>query len=77
MIIESWIFVMIFLFFAGICVISLAGWIYEGEKLRKQVEENKTLREKNKMLEKRIAYRNALDNIKVANEFYEESKKND
>lgn len=75
MIIESWIAVMFMVFTFIICGMALVGWIYEGEKLNKQVKENKALREENKALARRIAYRDALDNIKVANEYYE-SKEN-
>ena len=77
MLIETWVFVLIFLVFALFGAIGIAGWTYFSDAYRKQVEENKQLRDRNKMLEKRIAYRNALDNVKVANDFYDEVNKNE
>ena len=77
MLIETWVFVLIFLVVATFGAVGIAGWTYFSDAYRKQVEENKQLRDRNKMLEKRIAYRNALDNIKVANEFYDEVSKNE
>lgn len=77
MIIESWIAVMIFVGFIVLCGIALIGWIYEGEKLNKAEEEIKALLYENRELSEKIAYRNALDNIRTANKHYEESKKND
>lgn len=72
MIIESWVFVMIFVGIAIICAIALTGWAHEGENLRQAKAENKALWEENRCLSEQIARRNAIDNIKVANEYYKE-----
>lgn len=77
MLIETWVFVLIFLVVATFGAVGIAGWTFFSDAYHKQVEENKQLRDRNKMLEKRIAYRNALDNIKVADEFYNEVNKNE
>lgn len=75
MLIESWIAVMITI---GVFILGLAsiiGWIAEGERLSQQIEENKRLQHKIEELQKRIAHRDAIDNIRVANEYYN-SKEN-
>ena len=75
MLIESWIAVMIMVVVFAFGFIGIVGWILEGERHEAQVRENKALREENKVLAKILAHRNALDNIKVATEYYE-SKEN-
>lgn len=72
MIIESWVLVFIILGIAGIAAIALAGWIHEGEKLRKSEDDNKILLYQISEFREQIARRNAIDNIKVANEYYKE-----
>lgn len=75
MLIAPWLFLIILGVFVLICLIALVGWIFEGEKHEIQVRENKALREENKRLAEKIARNNALENIKVANEYYK-SKEN-
>ena len=70
MLIESWILVLIMVMIFLFGLIGIGGWIREGQKLEKAKEENKRLRYQNSQLKLRIAHRNALDNIKVANEYY-------
>lgn len=72
MIIESWVIGIVLVVFALICFMALAGWTHEGEKLRQAKAENKALWEENRYLSEQIARRNAIDNIKVANEYYKE-----
>lgn len=75
MLIAPWLFMLILGVFILICLIALVGWIFEGENHEAQVRENKALREENKRLAEKIARNNALENIKVANEYYK-SKEN-
>lgn len=77
MLIEIWIAVLI-----TICVfvsnfISIFGWIVEGERLAKEVKENKKLIAENERLRKVISRMNGIHNVEVADAFYhEEDKKN-
>ncbi len=50
MIIETVVFVAIFIFVCLICLVSLSGWIYEGEKLRKLNDEKACLKSENERL---------------------------
>lgn len=74
-VIETWIAVMIAVGFFAVCLIALAGWIYEGERLSKQIEENKRLRYENKNLSIELSHRKALENIKAANDYYNTKEK--
>ena len=74
MIIETWVFLLIFLSMVAIAAIALAGWIYEGEKLRKSEEDNKILLYQNSELEAENARLKALENIRVANKYAKEKK---
>lgn len=77
MLIESWILVIIVLGIFILGLVGLGGWIHESEKNERLREENKALLYENKKLSSQLAHRIALDNIKVANEYHEEGKKND
>lgn len=74
MIIETWVFVLIFMSIVVIAAIALAGWIYEGEKLRKSEEDNKILLYQNSELAEQVARLKALENIRVANKYAKEKK---
>ena len=74
-VIESWIAVMIAVGFFAVCLIALAGWIYEGEKLQKQIEKNQKLQYQLKRAQQRLAHKNAVENIKAANEYYNTKEK--
>ena len=74
-ILESWILTLIMLAIFLFGAIGIIGWILEGERLSKQVEENKKLHYENAQLRQRLAHKNALENIKAANEYYEAGKK--
>ena len=67
MIIETWVFVLIFLVMSIIALISVGGWILESERYSK---ENKELRYENKKLRTQLSHRIALENIKAANDYY-------
>ena len=56
MIIETIVFVAIFILVCLICLVSLSGWIYEGEKLRRLNKENTDLKCDNErlLLENRV-----------------------
>jgi Tfp pilus assembly protein PilN len=73
MLIAPWIFVTIFGVCTLICLVALVGWIFEGERLSKATEEINVLRKENKRLAERLAHRNALDNIKVADDYAKEN----
>ena len=75
MLIESWVFAMIVVGIFLLALISIVGWIFEGEKHQVQVRENKALREENKALAKKLSRLNALENINVANEYYASKEK--
>ena len=75
MLIEYWVFALVVAGIFVLALISIVGWIFEGEKHEAQVRENKVLREENKRLAERMARRNALENIKVANEYYASKEK--
>ena len=75
MLIEYWVFALVVAGIFVLALISIVGWIFEGEKHEAQVRENKALREENKRLAEKIAHRNALENIKVANEYYNNKEK--
>ena len=70
MLIETWVAVMITICVFIIGVISLLGWIIEGERLAREVKKNKKLIKENERLHKIISQMNGLHNIQVADEFY-------
>ena len=70
MLIESWVAVMIVAGVFTIGFISTIGWILEGERRSQDREEIKILQRENKELRTRLAHKAALDNIKVANDYY-------
>lgn len=70
MIIETWILVLIVLGVFLFGLIGIVGWILEGERLSKQIEENTKLQHENKELRAKLIHRYALDNIKEANDYY-------
>ena len=70
MIIETWILAMIVAVIFILGLTSIIGWIFEGERTSKAHEEIKKLQHENAELKQRIARRNAIENIKVATEFY-------
>ena len=74
-ILESWILALILVAIFLFGAVGIMGWIVEGERLSKQVAENKKLQHRCRKLEQRLAYKNAAENIRVATEHYEESKK--
>lgn len=76
-ILESWILTLIMLAIFLFGAIGIIGWILEGERLSKQVEENKKLHYENAQLRQRLAHKNAIENIRTANEYYEESKEHE
>lgn len=76
MIIETWVFVLIFIGFLLIGLGSIVGWVASDMLLEKQIAENKKLRHKVEKLQQRLAHMSVAENIRVANEYYEESKKN-
>ena len=67
MIIETWVFVLIFLVISILALICAGGWIIEGERHSK---EEKELRYEIKKLSTQLAHRIAIDNIKAANDYY-------
>lgn len=74
MLIETWVAAMIIV---GIIIIGLAsnvGWIIEGQRLEQEVKENKKLMKENERLRKIINQMNSLNNIKVADEYYNEEQ---
>lgn len=66
MIFESWIAVMITIGVFLLALVSIVGWIIEGERLSKERKENKKLLYENKKLSTKLSHRIALDNIKAA-----------
>lgn len=75
MLIETWVAVMITVCVFFIGVISLLGWIIEGERLSQEVKENKKLIKENERLHKIINQMNGQLNVKVADEFYNRGNK--
>lgn len=75
--IETWIAILIMLIIFGFGFVGIVGWIIEGMRLDAQIEENRKLHHKVKKLQQRLARENAIENIRTANEYYKESKKND
>ena len=75
LILESWILVLIVLAIFLFGAIGIIGWIVEGDRLSKLVEENRKLHYENAQLRQRLAHKNAVENIRTAIEYYEESKK--
>ena len=67
MIIETWVFVLIFLVISILALICAGGWIIEGERHSKEI---KQLRYENNKLRAQLSHRVALDNIKAANDYY-------
>lgn len=74
---ETWIAILIMLIIFGFGFVGIVGWIIEGMRLDAQIEENRKLHYQVKKLQQRLAHKNAVENIRTANEYYEESKKND
>ena len=74
LILETWIALLIMFgifLFGGIGII---GWIIEGMRLDGYKEIIKEQQHHIRKLEQRLAHKNAVENIRVANEYYEESK---
>jgi hypothetical protein len=77
MLIEIWVAAFIFLAVCGITAIALLGWISEGNKLEREVKQNKKLIAENERLRKIISHMNGIHNVEVADAFYhKEEKKN-
>ena len=77
LILETWIAILIMLMIFLFGATGIIGWILEGERLSQEKEENKKLHYENAQLRQRLAHKNAVENIRTANEYHEESKKND
>lgn len=77
LILETWIAVLIMLIIFLFGGIGIIGWIIEGMRLEEQIRENRKLQHRVEKLQQRLAHKNAIENIRTANEYYEESKKND
>lgn len=77
LILETWIALLVLLVFALFGGIGIIGWIIEGMRLDEQVQANRKLQHRIEKLQQRLAHKNAIENIRTANEFYKESKKND
>jgi hypothetical protein len=63
-----------FFLFAGIALLSVVGWIFEGMRTDKVREENKRLEYENCELREIITRRNKLNNVKVADDYAKEGK---
>jgi hypothetical protein len=74
MIIETWVFVLILFAFAAIGFFSLVVASRVSVLLEEEREKSYRLSKENKELTRRLAHRNALDNIKVANDYYIEQE---
>lgn len=77
MLIETGIAILIIIAVFLLGLIGVIGWITEGERLSQEREENRRLQHRIRKLEQRLAHMHAAENIRVANEYYEESMKND
>ena len=77
LILETWIAVLIMLIIFLFGGIGIIGWIIEGMRLDAEKKENRMLQFRIRQLERIIARKNGAENIRTANEYYEESKKND
>ena len=77
LILETWIAALILLMIIIFGATGIIGWIIEGMRLEEQKEENRKLQYRVRKLEQRLAHKNALENIRVADEYYEESLKNE
>jgi hypothetical protein len=75
MLIETWIAAMITICVFACSLVSIVGWIIEGQRLEQEVKENKELAKENERLHKIINKMNNLHNIKVADEYYYKEKK--
>ena len=77
MLIETWVAAFIIIAVFGIAGISNLGWIIEGQKLEREVKQNKKLIAENERLRKIISHMNGIHNVEVADAFYhKEDKKN-
>lgn len=77
MLIETWVAAFILIAVFGMAFISIFGWIIEGNKLEREVEQNKKLIAENERLRKIISHMNGIHNVEVADAFYhKEDKKN-
>jgi hypothetical protein len=63
-----------FFLFAGIALLSVVGWIFEGMRTDKVREENKRLEFENGELREMLTRRNKLNNVKVADDYAKEGK---
>ena len=77
LILETWVALLIMLGIFVFGAIGIFGWIIEGMRLDEQKEENRKLQHRVEKLQQRLAHKNAVENIRVANEYYEESKKHE
>ena len=72
---ENYILILIMILFFVFGLIGTAGWIREGEKLKKVKEENRKLGYENGRLRNRLRRIAALDNVKAADEYSKEENK--
>jgi hypothetical protein len=70
MTIHTWVFILILFAFAAIGFFSLVVASRISVLLEDERAKSHQLSKENKELTKRLAHRNALDNIKAANDFY-------
>ena len=74
MVIETWVAAFIIVAVFGMAAISVFGWIIEGQKLEREVSENKKLIKENERLHKIINQMNGLLNVKAADDFYNKER---
>ena len=74
MLIETGIAIGIVIGVFLLCATALIGWIFEGERLAQEREENKNLQHENNELRAKLSHYVALNNIKVANDYYNDKE---
>ena len=72
MFIETWTFWCLIGIFILIALITLVGWMSEGVRLEREREENRRMRRRLSVYERKEAHQRAVENIKAANEYYEQ-----
>ena len=77
LILETWIAILIMFVIFLFGATGIIGWIIEGMRLDEQKAENRKLQHRCRKLEQRLAHKNAVENIRTATEYYEESKNNE
>lgn len=74
MVIETWVAASIIVAVFGMGLISIFGWIIEGERLERAEREIRKLIKENERLHKIINQMNGLQTIKAADDFNKKEK---